>query len=253
MKNFVGSTKQIFCGLLLMASCLQAFAKAPGSAIDSLSVDQNVVLATVSAMANVAVTQAAKPPSNSADDASDTTGLINTKAGDPEPNKTNSSPKPTALPDIVKCCPLASITLQQASSARSLKNEALPLPENAAAAYMRSTGIYYAEPMPSVPSLRLHHPSSVYYRPLYFEDPNLERCGTSYGIATELVSAVRFFGRAPLIPYMVGSQDPHQCVASLGDCNTCQRYGKTAYLPKLNAKGIAYETAAILSLVFLLP
>lgn len=161
------------------------------------------------------------------------------------------SVKAKSLPDIVKCCPLSTISLSKASATESLKNETLPVPPNEAAEYLKSQGTQFAESSYAVPVMR--HAESVYYQPLYFEDPNLERCGAGHGIATELVSAVRFFGRAPLIPYMVGSQNPHQCVRSLGDCTVCQRYGKSAYLPKLNPKGVAFQTAATLGLVFLFP
>lgn len=174
----------------------------------------------------------------------------------PSENPSQSQPVPISipemtLPDIVKCCRLSSITLRKASAAESLKNESLPLPTNKAALYLERKGVHRATTSYSVASLR--QPQSVCFQPLYFEDPKMERCGTSYGIATEFVSAVRFFGRAPLIPYLVGSQNPHQCVRSLGDCNVCQGYGKTAYLPKLNPKGVAFQTAAVVGLVFLLP
>ncbi|MEP3482186.1 MAG: hypothetical protein ABJZ55_23275 [Fuerstiella sp.] len=160
------------------------------------------------------------------------------------------------LPDLVKCCPLSTISLAQASATESLKHEALPVPPNEAADYLQSQGSQSAAFSHATPTLSYSsglHSSGVYFQPLYFEDPNLERCGTGHGIATELVSAVRFFGRAPLIPYLIGSQHPHRCVQSLGDCKVCHRYGKAAYLPKLNAKGVAFQTAATLGLVFLFP
>lgn len=163
----------------------------------------------------------------------------------------DSQAKAHDLPDIVKCCPLNTISLAQASATESLKHEALPVPPNEAADYLKSQGAELATAghARSV----LPHAAAVFYQPLYFEDPNLERCGAGHGIATELVSAVRFFGRAPLIPYLVGSQNPHHCVRSLGECSVCDQFGKTAYVPKLNAKGVAFQTAATLGLVFLFP
>lgn len=163
----------------------------------------------------------------------------------------SQSATPRPLPDIVKCCPLSAITLSKAIAKVSRKDEALPVPSNEAGDYLQSHGIQIAERVVGTSSLR--HPEPVFFEHLYFEDPNLERCGAGHGIATELVSAVRFFGRAPLVPYMVGSIDKHQCVQSLGDCPVCYRYGKSAYLPALNARGVAFEAAAVVGLVFLLP
>lgn len=155
------------------------------------------------------------------------------------------------LPDIVNCCPLTSITLREAVAKVSRRNEPLPVPPNEAGDYFRSHGVQFAPSI--VGAASLHQSQPVWFQPLYFEDPNLERCGTGHGIATEFVSAVRFFGRAPLIPYMIGSQDPHQCVQSQGDCPHCCHYGKPAYLPPLNVRGVAFEAVAIVGLVFLFP
>lgn len=163
----------------------------------------------------------------------------------------DAEPTAKALPKIVKCCPLSTISLAEASATESLKHEALPVPPNEAADYLKSQGSRFATSSYAAPILP--NSAAVYYQPLYFEDPDLERSGTGHGMATELVSAVRFFGRAPLIPYLVGSQNPHHCVRSLGDYQVCHRYGRTAYLPKLNAKGVAFQTAATVGLVFLLP
>lgn len=179
------------------------------------------------------------------------TCLTTASAQQTPPELADKETEGSKLPEIVNCCPLSTITLSQATADVSLKDELLPVPRNEAAIYLENHGVQIARPVVGAPSLR--HPQAVCYQPLYFEDPNLERCGAGHGLATELASAVRFFGRAPLIPYMVGSQDPHRCVMSLGDCEVCQRYGKGAYLPPLNAKGVAFEAAAIVGLVFLLP
>ncbi|MEZ6060665.1 MAG: hypothetical protein R3C19_09905 [Planctomycetaceae bacterium] len=93
----------------------------------------------------------------------------------------------------------------------------------------------------------------ICYRPLYFEDPNLERCGQSHGCLTELTSAVHFFGRVPVLPYLMTANCPHKCVRALPDCPTCHEFGSDAYLPPLDAKATGVEAAAVVGLIFLLP
>ncbi len=96
----------------------------------------------------------------------------------------------------------------------------------------------------------------ICYQPLYFEDPNLERCGQTKGCLTELCSIACFAGRIPALPYLMTAQSPHQCVRALPDCPACHRFGRDAYFPKpdeVNLAGVAVQSAATVGLVFLLP
>jgi hypothetical protein len=63
------------------------------------------------------------------------------------------------------------------------------------------------------------------HRPLYFEQPNLERCGVSCGIFTPYVSAAGFAGHVVLLPLHMLLDPPCTCVPTLGDCSTCERFG----------------------------
>lgn len=55
------------------------------------------------------------------------------------------------------------------------------------------------------------------HKPLYFEDVHLERYGHSWGPYVQpLVSGAHFFGRLPILPYMMGLQTPDECVYTLG-------------------------------------
>ncbi len=81
----------------------------------------------------------------------------------------------------------------------------------------------------------------------------MERCGEGYGVFTDAVSAARFFGRVPLVPYMMGAQPPGDCVRALPDCPTCQRFGSDAYVPDPSMKAVAAEEFAVLGLIFLIP
>lgn len=93
----------------------------------------------------------------------------------------------------------------------------------------------------------------VAYNPLYFDDPRLERDGNHFGFFEPVVSAAKFYGRIPFLPYMVGSTDPYDCVYSYGKGRPgdCAPYYRT--LPKFSARGAAYQAAAVTGGVLILP
>lgn len=93
----------------------------------------------------------------------------------------------------------------------------------------------------------------IRYRPLYFEDPNMERCGETGGCLTEVKSIAHFAGRIPLLPYMMASDSPHKCVRALPDCPACQQFGPDAYLPKPTVKAIAVQAAATVGAIYVIP
>ena len=149
--------------------------------------------------------------------------------------------------------PLSAVSLSGSTRAESLQGESLPQPEDLATPFQTPYGRfldvsgYRRSPRPTLtPFAFCHHP-------LYFEDPNLERCGIHHGCLTDAVSAVRFFGRVPLTPYMVGSQPPRSCVPSLGPCRYCQMFDHDAYLPRPNPDGAAWQAALTVGFVFLIP
>ena len=56
------------------------------------------------------------------------------------------------------------------------------------------------------------------HKPLFFEEPQLERYGHSTGPFTQpLVSAADFVGRLPLLPYYAGVYTPNENIYDLGD------------------------------------
>ena len=81
---------------------------------------------------------------------------------------------------------------------------------------------------------RTGHPSRnthcFQHNPLYFEDPNLERCGRSKGCATPACSAFHFLSTIAMSPFMVVHQCPNTCVTALPDCPTCHSFGPEAYM-----------------------
>ena len=69
------------------------------------------------------------------------------------------------------------------------------------------------------------------YRPLYFEDPNLERCGRSYGCLTTARSAGLFAVQIAALPIHMLIDCPRDRVRALPDCPTCHKFGFETYSP----------------------
>lgn len=91
------------------------------------------------------------------------------------------------------------------------------------------------------------------YRPLYFEDENLERYGHHYGVFQPVASAANFFGRLPVLPYMHGATPSHQPVYALGYARPGDHVPHFFTLPKPSLRGALYEGAAWTGAVFLIP
>lgn len=89
--------------------------------------------------------------------------------------------------------------------------------------------------------------------PLYFEDPNLERCGHGWGPLTTAASYGHFVANVPILPYRVGAEPPHSRVRTLPDCAACERFGLSAYLPPWSWAGAATQAAATVGLIYLVP
>jgi hypothetical protein len=100
-----------------------------------------------------------------------------------------------------------------------------PSPENLAAVIDPALepivlwGTPWACPRPTRYSMCFCH------RPLYFEDPNLERCGLHAGCCQSLISATQFFGSIVLLPAKMAVHCPDELVHTLGDCPTCCAFG----------------------------
>jgi hypothetical protein len=59
-------------------------------------------------------------------------------------------------------------------------------------------------------------PPAVFFKPLYFEDINLERYGIHYGCLQPAVSFGHFFTRCVCLPYKLLVQPPCECIYTLG-------------------------------------
>jgi hypothetical protein len=90
-----------------------------------------------------------------------------------------------------------------------------------------------------------------YHRPLYFEELNLERCGETYGCATNLISGVHFLTNTVALPYRLATQRPDCPVPSHGDCQSCQSFSHDIEPFGFEPKGVLVEAAAIAGFIFL--
>lgn len=149
--------------------------------------------------------------------------------------------------------PLSNVSLSVAQQAETVSGEALQQPGDQAGRFFETFGVYHELPAVRQGQCDRRNQYPLFFNPLYFEDPNMERCGQGFGCLTEFVSAARFFGRVPVVPYMMGANPPLSCVPSLGDCPTCHAFGCNAYLPPLDKDAAALETAFTVGLIFLLP
>lgn len=93
-----------------------------------------------------------------------------------------------------------------------------------------------------------------YHQPLYFEDPNAERCGDTWGLLQPAMSAAQFYLTIPVLPYLIGAYPPNEEVESLGDCPYGCKYKLTdAYVPRFSWKGVALQGAATTGMIYLIP
>lgn len=94
---------------------------------------------------------------------------------------------------------------------------------------------------------------AFHHQPLYFEQPNPERCGKSYGYLTTAASAVHFTASAVLLPWQMVVNPPCEKVRTLRDCPAGSEYPMEALLPELSLQGAAAEAGVITALIFIIP
>jgi hypothetical protein len=96
--------------------------------------------------------------------------------------------------------------------------------------------------------------SALCHKPLYFEEPNLERYGHSRGpIIDPLFSAAHFFVCVPLLPYSMGVEPPHECIYSLGYYRpgSCAPWIIDGF--PISLRGLAIECTAATGAAFAIP
>lgn len=130
---------------------------------------------------------------------------------------------------------------------------ALKRPENLACSFLEldAPGYYFTAGYGLRRAPRNTH--NFYHNPLYFEDPNLERCGQTKACLTTLSSAVHFTTMIALTPYLTTVDHPRDCVRALPDCPTCHSFASDAYFPEWSWKAAAVQAGAVTGLIFIIP
>jgi hypothetical protein len=127
----------------------------------------------------------------------------------------------------------------------------LSRPENKACQFLEADApIYYATPVRFGATRPNRNTHAFVHRPLYYEDPNLERCGQGHGCLTTAVSTVHFVTAIAFTPYLTGATHPTECVQSLPDCPTCHSFDCTAYWPGWSWTGAVAQAATVTGLYF---
>jgi hypothetical protein len=91
------------------------------------------------------------------------------------------------------------------------------------------------------------------YRPLYFEEINLERHGYKIPLIQPALSAAHFFGRVPLLPYMMVSEGHGKCRYTLGHYRPGDYAPYSLYVPRLRLDASAAEAAVVAGVLFAFP
>ncbi len=91
------------------------------------------------------------------------------------------------------------------------------------------------------------------HRPLYFEEINLERHGHKIPLVQPAISAAHFFGRVPLLPYMMVSEKHRDTQYALGHYRPGDYAPYSLYVPRLRLDASAAESAIVAAVIFAFP
>ncbi len=131
------------------------------------------------------------------------------------------------------------------------------IPFDHAAGYFNREPVIEGAAMASRPWLAFSYcwtAPSICHRPLYFEEPNLERYGHSAGCLLQpAISGAHFFTNLAVLPYKMGQDRCHECVYTLGH----YRPGSCApwQTPdcRVEPDAIFFEGLAVSGIVLLIP
>jgi hypothetical protein len=94
------------------------------------------------------------------------------------------------------------------------------------------------------------------YRPLYFEEVNLERYGYSpryLGVVQPAISAGQFFTTVPLLPYKMFAEPAREPVYTLGQYRPGSDVPYQVVVPPLSLSGAGVEAGVVTGLIFAIP
>ena len=152
--------------------------------------------------------------------------------------------------------PIHSIEIRKAVKVPPLgdmENPKLREPADQALAVLRKRPPYKFWPVYRDPWTASRDSFAFHHNPLWFEDPNLERCGRGFRNFSSMASVVHFSGNIAILPYRMTAEPAYSCVRTLPDCTVCQRYGCDAYLPPWSWRAAAVQAAAITGLIYAVP
>ena len=103
------------------------------------------------------------------------------------------------------------------------------------------------------------YPVPFWHRPLYYQQPNLERCGRTFpcawnqaGCWQNAVSGFTFLVNTMVLPYRMATECPDCLIPHQGDCRTCATTGYDIEPLQPGRCGWVSEAAAIAGFTFLL-
>lgn len=91
-----------------------------------------------------------------------------------------------------------------------------------------------------------------WHRPLFYEQPILERCGRGFGCLQNAISASQFCVNTVFLPYHMCDERADCPVPSGGDCLSCQPYPLDCNPLPLTCRGVTTQAAAFAGFTFLL-
>ncbi|MCP4891652.1 MAG: hypothetical protein GY904_34310 [Planctomycetaceae bacterium] len=88
------------------------------------------------------------------------------------------------------------------------------------------------------------YPVIMYHRPLYFEQPNLERCGNTCGYFQNAISSALFFSDTVILPCRIWQHGKYPCVQAGGDCPTCREISRCQHKSRLSVNPASWAAKA---------
>lgn len=164
-------------------------------------------------------------------------------------------PKDDILAELIHN-PVRSIEIRKAVQlppVAEMENQKLREPADQARAYLRNRPSFKFWPVYRDPWVANRDSYAFHQNPLWFEDPNLERCGRGWGHLTSVKSFVCFSANIPILPYRMTAQPSCSCVRTLPDCTVCEKFGYDAYLPPWSWKAATVQAASVVGFIYMIP
>lgn len=152
--------------------------------------------------------------------------------------------------------PIGSIEIRKAVEIPQLAemdNPKLREPADQARAMLRKRPPFKYWPVYREPWSANRDSFAFHHQPLWFEDPNLERCGKGYRHFSSISSYIHFNANISILPYRMTAEPAWCCVRSLPDCNHCQKFGYDAYLPPWSWRAAAVQAGAVVGFIYAIP